>query len=193
MPINGFSKMIEQMLKHPKINLIKHKPQITFKNNETYINKQLVNTPIFYCGEVDKLLNYQYGKIPYRSLYFKFQTKQIDSFQPADVINYPNHPTITRVAEYKKINNQKIKDITTISYEYPGAYNINSTKFNKPYYPIHNPKNLLKYQKYVEHLQKYPNFYLLGRLAEYKYFDMDDAIDNAMSKFDNIKNKLKKH
>jgi UDP-galactopyranose mutase len=189
MPIGGFTKMIENILKHKAIKLIKKKPLIRLSNNRVYLNKKVTKDPVFYCGQIDELLNYRYGQIPYRSLHFKFVDKKVNSFQSASVINYPSHPTLTRIAEYKKINNQRIKGITTISYEYPGNYDTNSVKWNKPYYPIHNEINNAKYQQYANELSKYDNFYLLGRLAEYKYFDMDDAIQNAMNKFkDFIKN-----
>jgi UDP-galactopyranose mutase len=178
------------MLTHKLIKIINHKPTIKLKDNKTYIDRKLITAPIFYCGQVDELLNYRYGQMPFRSLFFKFETKKINSFQPASIINYPSHPTITRIAEYKKINNQTIKGVTTISLEHPGEYDVNSVKFNKPYYPINNQANIAQYQKYVKELSQYPNFHLLGRLAEYKYFDMDDAIENAMSKFKTLVSKI---
>jgi UDP-galactopyranose mutase len=185
-PNAGFTEMIKKMLNHKLIKLIQRKPQIKLLKGKIYIDHELISDSIFYCGELDKLLNYRFGKLPYRSLYFKFITYKKESFQSASVINYPNHPKLTRITEYKKINNQIRLGVTTISYEYPGKYIAKSLKFSEPYYPIHNSQNNKKYQKYVKALSTYSNFHLLGRLAEYKYFDMDDVVDNAMKKFKNF-------
>jgi UDP-galactopyranose mutase len=183
MPIGGFSKMINKMLKHPLIKIIHQKPNIELKNKKVLINNQLITGHVFYCGQIDELFHYCYGSIPYRSLHIDFETKKMNSYQPASVVNYPAHKTMTRIAEYKKINSQNNKNFTTISKEYPGAYDLNSKKFNKPYYPIHNPINIRLYNKYLKLANNFTNLHLLGRLAEYKYFDMDDAIDNAMLKY----------
>jgi UDP-galactopyranose mutase len=185
-PCGGFTKLIKNMLVHKNIELIHHKPQIQFINKTVFIDQQPISGHIFYCGQIDELFNFKYGVIPYRSLNIKFMTKKNNSFQSAAIINYPAHKTMTRISEYKKINRQTTPNVTTISREYPGQYNRKSKVFGTPYYPINNSQSLMIYKKYLSHLKQYRNFHLLGRLAEYKYFDMDDAIENAMRKFNSF-------
>jgi UDP-galactopyranose mutase len=174
--------MIKNMFNHKNIHLhLKSSKNIfQIKNNKTYINKKLVTDRIFYCGPVDELYKYKYGTLPYRSLHITFTNFPKQSFQQTGVITYPADQTMTRISEYKKLTLQKIKS-TTISKEYPGTFSLESKKFNQRFYPINNPKNNTLYNKYVELSKKTKNLVLLGRLAQYKYFDMDDAILNTLN------------
>ncbi len=182
LPIDGFTKMISRMLDHPNIHLhlnVNVSTLLKFEDNILWDNKP-IQEPIVYCGSLDELLDYKYGVLPYRSLKIEFETVKKDYFQEAPVVNYPSHPTMTRITEYKKMTFQKVKNLTTISKEYPNAFDIESTDFNTRYYPIQNKANLSMYEKYKSFFSKYSNFYSLGRLAQYKYFDIDDAIMNAL-------------
>jgi UDP-galactopyranose mutase len=135
---------------------------------------------IFYCGSIDELCSYKFGKLPYRSLHIELETIKTTNYQSGPVINYPAHPTMTRIAEYKKLYLQNIKNKTIISKEFPGEFDLASPKFNQRYYPINNSTNNALMQKYLDYTKSYGNLNFLGRLAQYKYFDMDDAIENAM-------------
>jgi UDP-galactopyranose mutase len=180
-PVGGFTKMVSKMLKHKNIKVILNsKVKLTLKNNQTYINNKLSKDIIFYCGSIDELCNYKFGKLPYRSLHIELETIKTTNYQSSSVINYPAHPTMTRIAEYKKLYLQNIKNRTIISKEFPGEFNLKSKKFNQRYYPINNPANNARLQKYLDYTKSYRNLNFLGRLAQYKYFDMDDAIENAM-------------
>ncbi len=182
-PKEGYTSLIKNILNHKNITVhINAKHKIKFLNNKIYVNNKINNNLIFYCGSVDELLNYKFGKLPYRSLNIKFKNIKCASFQDRPVINYPQDKSMTRITEYKKFLN-RISVYTTISKEYPGAYDPNDKKFNIKFYPINNKKNDAILNRYKLFLNKYKNFKLLGRLAEYKYFDMDDAIINAFDIF----------
>lgn len=182
LPTNGYTEMIKKIISHKNINLVLNsRDKLTIKNNKMYINNKSNESPTFYCGSIDELLNYKFGLLPYRSLRIKFESFNKNSYQNNAVINYPAHKTMTRIAEYKKMTLQKTKK-TTISKEYPGGFNLNSKDYKVRYYPIKNEKNLKIYNKYLNLLSKVKNFYPLGRLAEYKYYDMDEAIISAINK-----------
>jgi UDP-galactopyranose mutase len=169
------------MLKHKNIKVVLNsKVKLTLKNQQTYINGKISKNIIFYCGSIDELCSYKYGKLPYRSLYIELETIKTTNYQSSSVVNYPAHPTMTRIAEYKKLYLQNIKNKTIISKEFPGEFDLKSKKFNQRYYPINNSTNNAILQKYLDYTKSYSNLNFLGRLAQYKYFDMDDAIENAM-------------
>ena len=174
---------MKRIIKHKNIHLfLKSKNKITFHKNNIYINGKLNKNLIFYSGPIDELLNYKYGTLPYRSLYIKFKTVKKVSFQDCSVVNFPAHPTMTRISEYKKMSLQASKN-TVISEEYPGKFDLKSKKFKNRYYPIHNQNSINVYNKYKSYLNKFNNFFPLGRLSEYKYYDMDDAILNTLNLF----------
>lgn len=182
LPVGGYTKFITKMINHPNIKIHLNQDGIkylSFKKNILWRNKK-VTSPIIFCGPLDEILNYKYGKLPYRSLNFKFKTFHKKNFQLAAVINYPAHPTITRITEYKFMTKQKQANHTTISLEYPGKFDLSSKKFNQRLYPILNKENIAIYKKYLCFFKKYKNFYCLGRLSQYRYFDMDDAIFEAL-------------
>lgn len=181
LPINGYTNMIRSILNHENIKIILNsKNVLKIDNNKTLINNKLIKDNIFYCGPIDELFDYVFGELPYRSLNIIFESFNKNNYQSNAVINYPSHPTMTRITEYKKMTFQNDNGWTTISKEFPGEYG-SSKKFNQRYYPIANKKSLSIYKKYVDMLKKCKNLHLLGRLAQYKYFDMDDAILEAIN------------
>lgn len=185
LPINTYTQMITKMLEHKniKINLKTDGKKILkfdFKNKKIYLNKTKFNGLIFYCGSLDELANYKFGILPYRSLKIEFLFKKIKKFQQSAIINYPSHPRMTRICEYKLMTQQKNIDNTIISKEYPKPFILLNKRCNHRFYPIINKKNLVKYNRYLRLFKIFPNFYPLGRLGLYKYFDMDDTIEYAM-------------
>lgn len=182
-PLQGYTKAIEKMLDHPNIEVLLNVDAtsvLKIKNNKIYYQNQLVNCPIIYTGPIDELFNYQYGILEYRSLDIIFETKSVNSFQKSAVVNYPSHPTMTRISEYKKMTLSPVSDKTVISYEYPGQFDLKSSRFNVPYYPMMSQNAKKAYQKYYEAAKKIKNLSLLGRLATFKYINMDEAIDLAL-------------
>lgn len=181
LPINGYSEMIKNILNHKNIKVntnIDAKQNISFNNDIAQWNNEDV-CAIIYTGQIDELFDYQFGSLPYRSLKIKFEAYNLNSFQKTAVINYPSHPTMTRICEYKKMTFQKDNNWTTISKEFPGEYDKNSIDFNIPFYPIKNINSDNIYNLYLNKSKKIKNLFLLGRLAQYKYFDMDEIIEEC--------------
>ena len=189
MPQNGFTEMVSNILRHPKIQLKLGQDAgkvLSLKDGEIYLKGQLFNGELIYTGCVDELFNYCHGVLPYRSLKFKFKTKKCSSFQKAAVVNYTTSHRFTRISEFSKFTCEPQKK-TVIVKEY-------SKKFKKdkniPYYPIPTESNALFYQKYVEEAKKYKHLHLLGRLANYKYINMDIAVKNAMELYEKVKESI---
>ena len=168
-PSEGYTKMIENMLKRPNIEV---RLGVDFKDIDISDYDK-----IFYTGPVDELMGYECGQLPYRSERFVFETYKMEHYQSGAVINYPNDHEYTRIHEYKYYLDDK-SDKTVIAKEYPEVFSIGK---NERYYPIPTEENDVLYQKIVLGVQKkYSNIYLLGRLGDYKYYDMDKAVARAM-------------
>jgi len=179
MPKNGFTEMVKGILQHPNIHLelgVNADELLYLKDGEIYYDGVKYEEPIVYTGCVDELFEYKFGILPYRSLKFKFKTLNTDSFQPAAVVNYTTNKKYTRISEFTKFACPK-KDKTVIVKEYPKKYKDDK---DIPYYPVPRKENKELHAKYQAEAQKYSNLYLLGRLAEYKYVNMDIAVKNAI-------------
>jgi len=133
---------------------------------------------VIYTGALDELFDCRYGRLPYRSLDFKFEHLNQDSFQGHSVVNYTVSEDYTRITEFKFLTGQKDTDGTTIVREYPFAYT--GAEGEIPYYAILNEENEALYRKYRALTEEYSGFYLLGRLAEYKYYNIDAMAAKAM-------------
>ena len=171
-PINGYTKMIENILNHPLI---------TVKLNTDYKDITEKFDRIFYSGSVDELLDYKYGILTYRSLSFDIQKHNCEYYQEQAATNYPNNFDFTRIVEHKHFLNQKSKK-TVISLEYPQKFEKDK---NERFYPIANPENEALYKKYADEVKQAGNIYLIGRLGAYKYYNMDIAIEKVMEFFYN--------
>jgi len=181
MPVGGFTKLIGNILNHNNINVLLEKSakeyiEIDTESNKILYNKNEINIPIVYTGAIDEILNYKYGVLPYRSLKFVYKTINMNSYQQAPIVAYPQEDGYTRITEFTKIPYQN-KAVTKIAYEYPLQYR--EGEKTEPYYPIINESNIKKYQKYKSDLLGIKNLFLCGRLADYKYYNMDQAIERA--------------
>ncbi len=162
-------------------NLIKIQLNTEFKDIKNQINCDR----LFYTGPIDEYFDYCFGELPYRSEYFDFVTLDKNYFQSNSVINYPNNYEWTRVGEYKYFLDQKnTNNKTVVSYEYPQPY---KNGINERYYPIIREENIILYNKYLDEVKKLNNVYFLGRLGDYKYYDIDKAIVRAFEIFNNLK------
>lgn len=194
LPVDGYTRMIQNILEHKNISvklncdIFEH---LEIKQEHLWWNNKKLENIVIYCGPIEACLNRKFGYLPYRSLRFVFKTYDESKVLPFAVVNDPSHHTKTRDTEYTQLTMQKINK-TIISSEYPGAYNPNDPLYNVPYYPINKPENIEHYQQYKKALRNIKNFYLLGRLAEYKYYDMDAAINSAMNLFEQIHNNISK-
>lgn len=179
-PKEGYTKLFEKMLENPNIKVQLNTDYFDIKNDLKDYEK------IFYTGPIDRFFDYKFSKkekLEYRSLRFVEETYDREYFQENAVINYPNDHAYTRIVEYKYITGQK-NPKTTIAKEYPSST-------GEPYYPVPTPKNraiYAKYQKEAEKLEK-QGIYFVGRLANYKYFNMDAAFKNALDLFDTLTKK----
>ena len=185
MPKNGFAHLIKNMLSHPRIQLkLKTDAQkkLIFNDGEIYLDGKPLDGFVVYTGCVDELFDYKFGVLPYRSLKFKFQTIKSPSYQQSAVVNYTTSNKFTRITEFTKFTCEP-KENTVIVKEYPKKFKKGK---NIPYYPIPKEKNHEHYRKYLEEANKYKNLFLLGRLANYKYMDMDDAVRKAMDLFEEL-------
>ena len=184
MPKKGFTEMITNMLRHPHIRLKLNTDAdkiISFENGEIYFEGTKFDGIVVYTGRVEEIFGYKFGALPYRTLKFKFKTLNRSSFQKAAVVNYTTSHKFTRITEFTKFTCDK-KDKTVIVKEYSKK----CKKGDMPYYPVPTEKNCKLYDTYLNEAAKYKKLYLLGRLANYKYINMDIAVYNAMKMFDKI-------
>ena len=185
MPTNGYTPIFERMLTHPNITVqldcnATEVIKFNFEDGEVYYNGTLFSGEFIFTGAIDELFDYRYGHLPYRSLNLVFEQKECSQFQPAAVVNYPNEEEFTRITEFKHLTNQQVKDATTILKEYPTPYDPLGGIGNIPYYVIENKENRDLYNQYEELTKSFKNIFLCGRLAEYKYYNMDQAIKRAL-------------
>lgn len=170
-PINGYTKMIENILNHPNIELRLH---TDFKDVKEKFDR------VFYSGAIDEYFNYKFGELPYRSLYFDVQTINKEYYQKTAMTNYPNNYDFTRITEHKYFLDEK-SDKTVISIEYPQQFERGK---NERYYPISNPETQALYAKYKQEAGKIDGLYFIGRLGGYKYYNMDLAVEKIFEFFE---------
>ncbi len=183
LPKEGYTNLFENILNHPNIKLMLNtdfKEVMKIKGESFYLFDQKFDGTVIYTGQIDALFDYSFGELPYRSVKMKFETVEKEYYQDAATVNYPNEYDFTRITEFKHIHSVK-SDKTTILKEYPQAYIPNK---NTPYYPIFTDENQAKYTRYLEHAKQFKNLVLIGRLAEYKYYDMDDIVERALEVFE---------
>ncbi|MBC7423143.1 MAG: UDP-galactopyranose mutase [Ferruginibacter sp.] len=171
MPLHGYTRMFETMLNHPNIKVML---------NTDY--KEIIDAfsfkKLIYTGPIDYFFNYCYGKLPYRSLSFKFETMDAPLFQPTGTVNYPNEHAYTRITEFKYLTGQK-HNKTSIVTEYP-------TDEGDPYYPIPRAENAALYKRYQILALQMKDAYFVGRLATYKYYNMDQVVAQALTMYKKI-------
>ena len=181
MPLEGFTLLFENMLSQEGITVRLNtdaKQVLSFKEDGIYFEDDKFEGKIVYTGPIDELFDCKYGRLPYRTLRFDMTYLDEEDYQPKAVVNYTVSEDFTRITEFKKLTGQKAEG-TTIMKEYPLAYTGKAGEI--PYYAISNEDNINMYNKYVELIKKYDNMYLLGRLAEYKYYNIDGIVEKALN------------
>jgi len=171
MPLHGYSVMFQKMLSHPNI-------KVMLNTDYKEIIDIIPHKQLIFTGPIDLYFDYCYGKLPYRSLEFKFETIDAEYFQSTGTINYPNEQLYTRITDFKYLTGQKHHK-TAIVYEYPRAE-------GDPYYPVPRPENAEVYKKYQQLAATVDNTYFVGRLATYKYYNMDQVVAQALTTFKKI-------
>jgi UDP-galactopyranose mutase len=171
-PSQGYTKMIEKILDDSNI-------EVRLNTSFNDIEKNDFEH-IFYTGTIDEYFDFKFGELPYRSERFENKVINKEYFQNNSVINYPNENDYTRIIEHKYFLDNKSPN-TIISYEFPEAYQVNK---NDPYYPIVKEENHNLYNQYLNEAKKLNNITFLGRLGDYKYYDMDKAVQRALEAFE---------
>ncbi len=166
MPKHGYTRMFENMLDHPNIYL-----ELGCDFRE--VIKTVKFREIIYTGPVDEFFDFRFGKLPYRSLRFQHETLDRQYLQPVAVINYPNDHEYTRITEFKHLTGQTHRQ-TSVVYEYPASV-------GDPYYPVPTPENGALYKRYAELAAAYNRAHFVGRLATYKYYNMDQVVAQALT------------
>lgn len=180
-PKDGFTPMFEKMLTHPDITVkcgVDCKELLKLEGDIIYFKGEPFAGDVIYTGALDELFDCRFGRLPYRSLDFKFEHYDEESYQGHSVVNYTVSEEFTRITEFKYLTGQKDASGTTIVKEYPFAYT--GAKGEIPYYAILNEENQALYEKYRALTAGMKNFHLLGRLAEYKYYNIDAMTKKAM-------------
>ena len=175
MPKHGYTRMFEKMLKHPNIKVM---TQTDFRE----IRDQIQFKRLIFTGPIDEYFDFRFGKLPYRSLQFKHETLDQEQFLPTGTVNYPQTEDYTRISEYKHMTGQ-VHPKTTVTYEYPSAV-------GDPYYPIPKAENAELYKKYERLAMNTPNVWFVGRLATYRYYNMDQVTGQALATFRRIQESL---
>jgi UDP-galactopyranose mutase len=165
MPKHGFTRMFANMLDHPNIKIMLNADYRDVKDS-------IPHREIIYTGPVDEFFDFRFGKLPYRCLEFKHETLNVPQYQPVAVVNYPNENPFTRITEFKHLTGQEHPK-TSIVYEYPQAE-------GDPYYPIPRRENAELYRQYQE-LAEASGIHFVGRLATYKYYNMDQVVAQALT------------
>jgi UDP-galactopyranose mutase len=166
MPQHGYTRMFERMLTHPNIKIL-------INADYREVRDMIPHREVIFTGPIDEFFDYRYGKLPYRSLEFKFETRNVAVAQEAPVINYPNENAYTRITEFKYLTGQEHSK-TSLVYEFPKAD-------GDPYYPIPRPENAALYRRYQALADQTPGVHFLGRLGTYKYYNMDQCVAQALS------------
>lgn len=178
LPKNGYTKMFERMVAHPNIKIL-------LKTDYRELLPFLSYGHMIYTGAIDQYFDCCFGALPYRSLRFEPETHEQEFYQPAMQVNYPNDHEFTRICEVKHATGQKIP-VTTIVREYPDDYGPGK----EPYYPIPAPDARAVYQKYAERAEREPNVSFVGRLATYRYYNMDQVVGAALAEFEKLRDKI---
>lgn len=172
MPKYGYTKMFKKMLEHKNI-------EVRLGTDFFEIMNEVKFDFLIYTGPIDQYFNYEFGKLPYRSIHFEFKNFDMKNYQPASQINHVDiKEKFTRTVEYKQITNQEA-DSTTISIEYPQIE-------GEPFYPIPTSENRELYLKYKAKADELKNVLFCGRLAEYQYYNMDQVVANTLKKFEEL-------
>jgi UDP-galactopyranose mutase len=171
MPKLGYTRMFENMLDHPNIKVL-------LNTDYREIRDAIPYGEMIFTGPVDEFFDYRFGKLPYRCLEFRHETHDREVYQSAPVVNYPNEHLFTRITEFKYLTGQKHPK-TSIVYEFPKSE-------GDPYYPVPQPKNAELYRRYQGLARAIPGVHFAGRLATYRYYNMDQVVAQALTLYNHL-------
>ncbi len=195
LPVKGFTSAFENMLDYPNIEVrlntdaLEH---LTLADGEVKYDGEDVEC-LIYTGAIDELFRYKHGPLPYRSLDIRYEYSEKDSVLPCEIISYPQADGYTRSTEYRKIMyDDSAVTGSVVATEYPLDYVPGAEVGGIPYYPVVTEESSAIYQKYLMETRRYKNLFLCGRLAEFKYYNMDVCIEHALEYFENVRAYLEK-
>ena len=171
MPAGGYTRMFQRMLAHPNI-------KVMLQTDYREVREVIPYRRLIYTGPIDEFFDFRLGKLPYRSLRFEHVTLDTPRFQPVAVVNYPQTEAFTRITEYKHMTGQQHPQ-TSLTYEYP-------TDDGDPYYPVPRAENEVLYKRYEALAAQQTDAIFVGRLATYRYYNMDQVIGQALAAFNRI-------
>ena len=175
MPEHGYTRMFEAMLNSPNIHVM-------LQTDYRDIRDQIPHRRTIFTGPIDEFFGFRHGPLPYRSLRFEHRTLDRPQYQPVGTVNFPQTEDYTRVSEYKHLTGQ-VHDRTSITFEYPAAE-------GDPYYPIPRPENAELFRKYERLALATPDVWFVGRLATYRYYNMDQVVGQALATYRRISDAL---
>jgi UDP-galactopyranose mutase len=195
LPKQGFTKLFENMLDHKNITVMLHTdavPHIIFNEEDKTVKYDGRDIAcLVFTGPIDELFGFKYGSLPYRSLDIRYTYSPEESVLPAEIVSYPQAPGYTRSTEYRKIMfDQSGAHGTVVATEYPLEYKKDAPAGNIPFYPVMTDESRAVYEKYLKDVKRYKNIFLCGRLAEFRYYNMDVCIEHALRYFENIREYL---
>lgn len=194
MPAEGYTSLFEKMLDHPNIELRLNTDAARFLTltqvGTTLVDGEVFKGPIVYTGAVDDLFERRFGRLPYRTLDFVFETHPVEWYQTHGTVNYTVDQDYTRITEFKHLTGQELQKKTTIVKEYSKEYTGEDGQI--PYYAVINPESRALYARYADLAGGYKNLHLLGRLAEYQYYNMDAIVARALDLAEQLKNETEK-
>lgn len=189
MPQEGFESMYRKIVDFPGIDIllgVDALEHISIDETQNTVFYDDEKVKIIYTGAIDELFGYKFGVLPYRSLHFDFRSLHTDSFQNVAIVAYPQAEEYTRITEYTKMPCQNCNGWTNIAYEFPITYDKNAATGNEPYYPVLTEKSKKKFETYKQYASKFGNLILCGRLADFKYYNMDQVILRALELYNTM-------
>lgn len=187
MPLEGYTPLFAKMLDHPNITVelgADALKRLELSDGLVMLDGEAFSGPVIYTGQADELFSFRFGPLPYRTLDFRLETLERDFFQTHGTVNYTMDGDFTRITEFKRLTGQEKPGVTTIMKEYSRACSRGAGEI--PYYAVINPANNALYARYAGLAAQYPNLRLLGRLAEYKYYNMDAIAARALALTDDL-------
>ena len=171
-PLHGYTRLFENMLNHPNIKVL-------LNTDYHEVVDMIPWRHMVYTGPIDAFFDFRHGPLPYRSLRFEHRNVPVERFQAVGTVNYPNEQAFTRISEFKHITGQQ-HPTTSVVYEYPTAE-------GEPYYPVPRPENAALYRRYEADAEARTDVTFVGRLATYKYYNMDQVVAQALTAFKRLR------
>ena len=187
MPLEGYTPMFQKILDHPNITVelgVEARDRVKLEGGTVTLDGAPFTGAVIFTGQADELFGFRFGQLPYRTLDFRFETYEKQFYQTHGTVNYTVDRDYTRITEFKHLTGQDLPGLTTIMKEYSRAYT--GAPGETPYYSIINPENNALYAKYAQLAARHANLHLLGRLAEYKYYNMDAIVARALELCDGL-------